>query len=219
MPDDLTAADLAARLSDLKTWPWRRVPEPADAEAIGILCDALIDARQDANTVQMTLKERTEYLAEAQQEAVDWERDALRLKAEVEQAQQENARLREALIEAEGAAEDAGRPEGERLSKSIKALALEIERLLMVSCDPVAAEWQRKAGAVEAEALARTLAQTLQQAHVMLGECKAGDCPIALVLALPAVQALLTTSAHEHLVNSPQENVHAEPENPETEGR
>src|SRR3990167_9462969 len=195
MPDDLTAADLAARLSDLKTWPWRRVPEPADAEAIGILCDALIDARQDANTVQMTLEERTEYLAEAQQEAVDWERDALRLKAEVEQAQQENARLREALIEAEGAAEDAGRPEGERLSKSIKALALEIERLLMVSCDPVAAERERAAGGGE------------------------GDCPIALVLALPDVQALLTTSAHEHLVNSPQENVHAEPENPETEGR
>ena len=75
-----------------------------------------------------------------------------------------------------------------------------------------------RAELLKAKALARTLARALAEAEGWLPETGVLR-NVQAALKLPAVQALLTTSDPDHLVNSPQENAHAEPENPETEGR
>jgi len=121
--------------------------------------------------------------------------DARAVCAALEQAQQENKELaREALQLAGERTFILGNDIPETLERARAVLVQrvrdaeaalaetqqEIERLLTVSCDPVAAEWQRKTGAAEAEALARTLARALAE-----------SCPGHSALEPEAVQALL----------------------------
>ena len=217
MADDLTAA-----VKQLETFA-RGLGDARIVPAIHAVCAALEQAQDEAESRQKdalatveVLRQRTTQLEQAQQV--------------LDQAQRENARLRQSAVGWEADALNYARSHGCQMEMTEKARALartlaeknEKLRVELGEIQLVLASQDLRLD--EKHALARTLARALDDAEdwlrLSLSPCDKGcDCVlhgVQATLKLPAVQALLTTSDPDHLVNPPQENAHAEPE---TEGR